>query len=108
MNYSNTEVAALTAHGHNGTVAQYPFWATTVTTSRVEIGRVYYTVNAPCYPNCDGSTTSPILNVLDFSCFLNKFAAGDSYANCDQSTSDPVLNVLDFSCFLNAFASGCP
>ena len=61
-----------------------------------------------CYPNCDGSTTSPILNVLDFSCFLNRFAAGDPRANCDGSTNPPVLNVLDFSCFLNSFASGCP
>jgi uncharacterized membrane protein len=62
---------------------------------------------APCYANCDGSTTAPTLNVLDFVCFLNKFAAGDTYANCDGSTTPPVLNVLDFSCFLNAFAAGC-
>ncbi len=61
-----------------------------------------------CYANCDASTTSPRLNVLDFSCFLNRFAAGDTYANCDGSTTAPVLNVLDFSCFLNTFASGCP
>jgi uncharacterized membrane protein len=60
-----------------------------------------------CYPNCDSSTTVPILNVLDFSCFLNKFAAGDPYANCDASIVPPVLNVLDFSCFLNKFAAGC-
>jgi hypothetical protein len=63
--------------------------------------------SASCYPNCDGSTTPPVLNVLDFSCFLNRFAAGDSYANCDHSTTPPVLNVLDFSCFLNSFAAGC-
>jgi hypothetical protein len=62
---------------------------------------------ATCYPNCDGSTTPPILNVADFSCFLNEFAAGDSHANCDNSTTPPVLNVADFSCFLNAFAAGC-
>ena len=62
---------------------------------------------APCYANCDGSTTPPALNVLDFACFLNRFAAGDSYANCDGSTTPPVLNVLDFGCFLNAFAAGC-
>jgi hypothetical protein len=30
----------------------------------------------PCYANCDGSTTEPILNVADFTCFLSKFAAG--------------------------------
>jgi hypothetical protein len=64
-------------------------------------------VAAPCYPNCDGSTTAPCLNVLDFGCFLNRFAAGDTYANCDNSTTPPILNVLDFGCFLNAFAAGC-
>jgi hypothetical protein len=64
-------------------------------------------VPATCYPNCDGSTTQPCLNVLDFSCFLNAFAAGASYANCDNSTTQPILNVLDFSCFLNRFAAGC-
>src|SRR5262252_9876859 len=62
---------------------------------------------ASCYANCDGSTTPPVLNVADFSCFLNRFAAGDSYANCDHSTTAPILNALDFSCFLNAFAAGC-
>jgi hypothetical protein len=61
-----------------------------------------------CYPNCDQSTTTPILNIADFSCFLQKFAAGDPYANCDASTIPPVLNVADFSCFLQQFAAGCP
>jgi hypothetical protein len=61
-----------------------------------------------CYPNCDASTTPPVLNVLDFNCFLNAFSAGASYANCDHSTTPPVLNVLDFNCFLNAFSAGCP
>jgi len=61
-----------------------------------------------CYANCDGSHVSPILNVLDFNCFLNRFSAGDPYANCDGSTVAPVLNVLDFNCFLNRFSAGCP
>jgi hypothetical protein len=60
-----------------------------------------------CYANCDNSTTPPVLNVLDFTCFLNEFAAGDTYANCDQSTTPPILNILDFECFLNKFAAGC-
>ena len=60
-----------------------------------------------CYANCDGSTTPPVLNVLDFGCFLNQFAAGNTYANCDGSTTPPVLNVLDFGCFLNRFPPGC-
>ncbi len=62
----------------------------------------------PCYPNCDNSSAAPTLNVLDFACFLNRFAAGDTYANCDGSTTPPVLNVLDFACYLNLYATGCP
>src|SRR3954471_18057472 len=61
-----------------------------------------------CYANCDGSTAAPVLNVADFTCFLQKFAAGDPYANCDGSTAAPTLNVADFTCFLQRFAAGCP
>jgi hypothetical protein len=61
-----------------------------------------------CYANCDASSVPPVLNVLDFACFLNRFAAGDPYANCDGSSIAPLLNVLDFACFLNRFAAGCP
>ena len=61
-----------------------------------------------CYANCDGSTVAPALNVADFTCFLQRFAAGHSYANCDQSTTAPSLNVADFTCFLQRFAAGCP
>ena len=63
---------------------------------------------APCYANCDASTAAPALNVNDFTCFLNRYAAGDAYANCDASTAAPVLNVNDFTCFLNRYATGCP
>lgn len=61
-----------------------------------------------CYPNCDNSTLAPILNVNDFLCFMNQYAAGASYANCDNSTIPPVLNVNDFQCFINEYAIGCP
>jgi hypothetical protein len=70
-----------------------------------------------CYANCDESTAQPILNVDDFTCFVNAFAAASalpyeqqvvSYGNCDGSTVAPVLNVDDFTCFINAFAAGCP
>jgi uncharacterized membrane protein len=61
-----------------------------------------------CYANCDFSTQSPALNVADFMCFIQQFAAASEYANCDQSTTAPVLNVDDFMCFINAFAAGCP
>jgi hypothetical protein len=62
---------------------------------------------ASCYANCDGSTASPILNVADFTCFLQRFAAADAWANCDASTMAPTLNVADFTCFLQRFAQGC-
>jgi trimeric autotransporter adhesin len=71
---------------------------------------------APCFANCDQSTTLPLLNIDDFTCFINQFAAGlalptsqqrHHYANCDSSTTPPVLNVDDFTCFINEFAHGC-
>jgi probable HAF family extracellular repeat protein len=58
-----------------------------------------------CYANCDGSTTPPALNVADFTCFLQKFVAGDIYANCNN---DGSMDVSDFTCFLQKFAQGCP
>jgi parallel beta-helix repeat protein len=61
-----------------------------------------------CYANCDCSAIPPLLNVGDFTCFLQRFAAADPYANCDGSTAPPVLNVADFTCFLQRFAAGCP
>jgi hypothetical protein len=61
-----------------------------------------------CYANCDASTVPPTLNVNDFQCFLNAFAAGAASANCDGSSIAPILNVNDFQCFINRFAAGCP
>jgi len=61
-----------------------------------------------CYANCDGSTEAPVLNVADFTCYLQSFTAGSWTANCDASTTPPVLNVADFTCFLQRFAAGCP
>jgi hypothetical protein len=60
----------------------------------------------PC-GNCDQSTTPPVLNVIDFTCFLQKFAEQSPDANCDGSTTAPSLNVIDFTCFLERFAAGC-
>jgi hypothetical protein len=81
-------------------------------------GTIYYSPagSPPCYGNCDGSTVEPVLNVDDFTCFINEFASASSlpfeqqvthYANCDGSTIAPALNVDDFTCFINAFAQGC-
>jgi hypothetical protein len=62
---------------------------------------------ADCYANCDGSSLCPVLNVNDFICYLQQYAAAETWANCDQSTAAPVLNVNDFLCFVNRFAEGC-
>lgn len=62
---------------------------------------------ASCYPNCDGSTSAPVLTPNDFQCFMNKYTAGDSVANCDGSTGTPALTSNDFQCFLNSYAAGC-
>jgi hypothetical protein len=72
------------------------------------VAEYYIPATPPCYANCDTSTVTPVLNVGDFTCFLQRFAAGESYANCDASTQSPVLNVGDFTCFLQQFAAGCP
>ncbi len=63
------------------------------------------TAGGLCYFDCDGSG---FLNINDFMCFLNHYAAGDACANCDGSTIPPVLNINDFICFQNGFATGCP
>ncbi len=91
-----------------GTVGQTDAGPLTGGTFELSGGFWGLTESPTCWANCDNSTIAPVLNVLDFSCFLNKFAAGEAYANCDQSTVAPVLNVLDFACFLNKFAAGCP
>jgi len=55
------------------------------------------------YANCDGSTTFPVINAVDFICFLNHASLGSAYANCDGSTGTPRITANDFVCFLNAF-----
>jgi hypothetical protein len=81
-------------------------WATSALTGQREA--ILWIGTLSCYANCDESPSPPLLTIADFSCFLQRFAAGDGYANCDRSTTPPVLNVADFSCFLQKFAAGCP
>jgi len=85
-----------------------PAWHRDRMEPRPVVFRTYVAAAGDSYANCDHSTTPPVLNVNDFTCFLNKFAAGDSAANCDGSSTAPILNVNDFTCFLNKFAVGCP
>ncbi len=55
-----------------------------------------------CYADCDGSGS---LDLFDFLCFQNDFAASAPSADCDASGA---LDFFDFLCFQNAFAAGCP
>jgi hypothetical protein len=55
-----------------------------------------------CFADCDGSGA---LDIFDFLCFQNAFAAGEPYADCD---GDGQRDIFDFLCFQNAFAAGCP
>ena len=91
-----------------GTVAQPDAAAMAAGTLSLRAGFWAAFGGGGCYSNCDESAVPPVLNVADFTCFLQRFAAGNSYANCDQSTIPPVLNVADFTCFLQRFAAGCP
>ncbi len=63
----------------------------------------------PCYADCDTSTGVGVLDIFDFLCFGNRFAAGDPYAcDCDTTTGLGVCDIFDFLCFGNAFNAGCP
>jgi hypothetical protein len=41
-------------------------------------------IHGPCYANCDGSSTAPILNIDDFTCFINTFAHGQTVLAAQQ------------------------
>jgi hypothetical protein len=64
---------------------------------------------APCYADCDRAGGRGMLDVFDFLCFQNRYAAGEPYAcDCDTGTGPGVCDVLDFLCFGNAYGAGCP
>jgi hypothetical protein len=62
--------------------------------------------DGPCFANCDGSTTAPVLTANDFQCFLDAKAACSLAADCNGNglvCPDPG----DYICFMTAYASGC-
>jgi serine protease AprX len=103
----NPEAGVWTVEVIASQIVQDGYLATTALDAVYSLVVSNVTQGEPCYANCDGSTASPILNVADFTCFLQKFAAGDPWANCD-GTGVPPLNIADFTCFLAKFAAGCP
>jgi hypothetical protein len=113
---------AMDANGNSGDyrgqfVSSYTGAVATSTANYTIVQFQLGTGSPACYPNCDGSSVQPVLNVDDFTCFINEFASAQTlpheqqiphYANCDNSTVAPALNVDDFTCFINRFAQGCP
>jgi Beta-propeller repeat len=70
---------------------------------------VYERPPAACYPDCDQSTGTGVLDIFDFLCFQNSFVNSQTYAcDCDTSTGPLVCDIFDFLCFQNAFVAGCP
>ncbi|MFG0286403.1 MAG: GC-type dockerin domain-anchored protein [Phycisphaerales bacterium JB039] len=58
--------------------------------------------DSACPADCDGVSG---LDLFDFLCFLNQYAAGDPKADCDASG---VIDPADFACYQGLFAAGCP
>jgi len=108
--YGSTQVITGATYSTVGTpaIACWDLYGETINGMLLDTVSVAPAGGTGCYANCDGSTTPPVANVADFTCFLQKFAAGDPYANCDGSTTPPTINVADFTCFLQKFAAGCP
>jgi YVTN family beta-propeller protein len=91
---------------------------TVVVTTDIWYDAVTIIGNPPtvCYPNCDASTTVPVVNTGDFTCFLQQYSVGVTlpsgqqqthYSNCNGSTIFPQVNTGDFTCFLQKYAAGC-
>jgi hypothetical protein len=107
---TNSTFSAIVCATNTGSGQPVSSWGATGGTGAYQIAftGACFAAGAGCYANCDNSTTPPVANVADFTCFLQKFAAQDPYANCDGSTLPPTINVADFTCFLQKFAAGCP
>lgn len=67
-----------------------------------DIKRGMFMVRMECAADCDANGT---LNVFDYICFGNDYAAGGVYSDCDGNS---VHNVFDYICYGNLYAGGCP
>jgi hypothetical protein len=63
---------------------------------------------AVCYANCDASTVAPILSASDFIAFSTATRRGIRTPTAMCRRLRRVLNVGDFTCFINKYAAGCP
>ena len=63
-------------------------------------------VEVPAVVNTGNSAFGPVIDIGAFEAQVQ--VANACYANCDGSTIAPILNVSDFICFQQKFAAGCP
>lgn len=101
-----------TAKTHEFYVYLAQNWTPTVdlvATNQFRHGSAFIEVTSECYADCDTSTGVGVLDIFDFLCFQNLFAAADPYAcDCDTSTGPGVCDVFDFLCYQGRYAAGCP
>jgi hypothetical protein len=70
---------------------------------------IYADSGRSCYADCDSGSGPEVLDIFDFLCYQNRFAAQDPWAcDCDDSSGPGVCDILDFLCYQNAFSAGCP
>lgn len=78
QNWSTMNGGVNAAVNQLGTLGREPIVNCTFTTAGGLTAQRWARWGCSCYSNCDNSTAPPILNVNDFLCFLNQFAAGCS------------------------------
>ncbi len=102
---SNASVQAMLSHDQSLHIGG----GFTVIDDQIVSARIARYGLSACYADCDRSTGPGILDIFDFLCFGNRFAANDPYAcDCDTSTGLGVCDIFDFLCFGNEFSAGCP
>ena len=84
---------------NSGNIAGYGHFGPGFGTSR---GFVLVPIDSTCYADCD---TSGSVDIFDYICFGNEYAAMAQYADCD---SNGTWDIFDYICFGNAYSTGCP
>ena len=110
------EIGGEPVHVESGIVSPapgvFPDIIITMTSEQIRCDKWTIRLNASvderdCYADCDHSTGRGVLDIFDFLCFQNAFAAGRPYAcDCDE-TPPETCDVFDFLCFQNQYSEGC-
>jgi len=93
---------ALTINGH--TNGQWVFFSLTVLDTQIDPNFPPYPTSVSVLPMRFGAVSSTGTIFWDDISFVQTPAC---YANCDGSSVPPILNVSDFICFQQKYAAGC-